>query len=157
MKSDYTTNSRYITHTITFWKVGRIHFLSSGVKGLTLFISQCKCAHQFQLSNSIPLHSTSSNPNGRAEIHLPGMFGWIHESGQSALLAQPLPPPIQYWLMHTTDALALSHSPSRCARVLELRSAVFPRRLDTAGTLSWKFHYGQRLAFRFVRSTINSK
>ena len=36
MKSDYTTNSRYITHTIAFWKVGRIHFLSSGVKGLTL-------------------------------------------------------------------------------------------------------------------------
>ena len=35
MKSDYTTNSRYITHTIAFWKVGRIHFLSSGVKGLT--------------------------------------------------------------------------------------------------------------------------
>ena len=34
MKSDYTTNSRYITHTIAFWKVGRIHFLSSGVKGL---------------------------------------------------------------------------------------------------------------------------
>ena len=35
MKSDYTTNSRYITHTIAFWKVGRIHFLSSGVKGLS--------------------------------------------------------------------------------------------------------------------------
>ena len=34
MKSDYTTNSRYITHTVAFWKVGRIHFLSSGVKGL---------------------------------------------------------------------------------------------------------------------------
>ena len=34
MKSDYTTNSRYITHTIAFWKVGRIHFFSSGVKGL---------------------------------------------------------------------------------------------------------------------------
>ena len=34
MKSDYTTNSCYITHTIAFWKVGRIHFLSSGVKGL---------------------------------------------------------------------------------------------------------------------------
>ena len=34
MKSDYTTNSRYITHTIAFWKVGRIHFLSSGVNGL---------------------------------------------------------------------------------------------------------------------------
>ena len=34
MKSHYTTNSRYITHTIAFWKVGRIHFLSSGVKGL---------------------------------------------------------------------------------------------------------------------------
>ena len=34
MKSDYTTHSRYITHTIAFWKVGRIHFLSSGVKGL---------------------------------------------------------------------------------------------------------------------------
>ena len=29
MKSDYTTNSRYITHTIAFWKVGRIHLLSS--------------------------------------------------------------------------------------------------------------------------------
>ena len=36
MKSDYTTNSRYITYTIAFWKVGRIHFLSSGVKALTL-------------------------------------------------------------------------------------------------------------------------
>ena len=35
MESDYTTNSRYITHTIAFWKVGRIHFLSSGVNGLT--------------------------------------------------------------------------------------------------------------------------
>ena len=35
MKSDYTTNSRYITHTIAFSKVGRIHFLSSGVKGLS--------------------------------------------------------------------------------------------------------------------------
>ena len=35
MKSDYTTNSCYITHTIAFWKVGRIHFLSSGVKGLS--------------------------------------------------------------------------------------------------------------------------
>ena len=28
------TNSRYITHTIAFWKVGRIHFLTSGAKGL---------------------------------------------------------------------------------------------------------------------------
>ena len=37
--SDYTTNSRYITHTIAFWKVGRIHFLTSGVKGLTRYIS----------------------------------------------------------------------------------------------------------------------
>ena len=35
MKDDYTTNSRYITHTIAFWKVGRIHFLSSGVKGFS--------------------------------------------------------------------------------------------------------------------------
>ena len=34
MKSDYTTNSHYITHAIAFWKVGRIHFLSSAVKGL---------------------------------------------------------------------------------------------------------------------------
>ena len=34
MKGDYTTNSYYITHTIAFWKVGRIHLLSSGVKGL---------------------------------------------------------------------------------------------------------------------------
>ena len=28
----------YITHTIAFWKVGRIHFLSSGVKGLRLYL-----------------------------------------------------------------------------------------------------------------------
>ena len=35
MKGDYTTNSHYITHTIAFWKVGRIHILSSGVEGLT--------------------------------------------------------------------------------------------------------------------------
>ena len=41
MKSDYTTNSRYITHTIAFWKVGRIHFLSSGVEGL-IYKENCK-------------------------------------------------------------------------------------------------------------------
>ena len=39
MKSDYTTNSCYITHTIAFWKVGRIHFLSSGVKGLICYVN----------------------------------------------------------------------------------------------------------------------
>ena len=36
-----TTNSRYITHTIAFWKVGRIHFLSSGVKGSSV-LSYCE-------------------------------------------------------------------------------------------------------------------
>ena len=41
MKNDYTTNSRYITHTIAFWKVGRIHFLISGVKGLSV-LSYCE-------------------------------------------------------------------------------------------------------------------
>ena len=35
MKSACSTNSRYITHTIAFWKVARIHFLSSRVKGLS--------------------------------------------------------------------------------------------------------------------------
>ena len=34
MKGDYATNSRYITHAFAFWKVGRKHFLSSGVKEL---------------------------------------------------------------------------------------------------------------------------
>ena len=34
MKGDYTTNSRYITRTIAFWKVGRMYFLSVGVKEL---------------------------------------------------------------------------------------------------------------------------
>ena len=41
MKSDYTTNSCYITHAIAFWKVGRIHFLSSGVKGLMYSCIPC--------------------------------------------------------------------------------------------------------------------
>ena len=50
MKSDYTTNSRYITHTIAFWKVGRIHFLSSGVKGLGTdnVIAQLKLGGQWE-------------------------------------------------------------------------------------------------------------
>ena len=43
MKSDYTTNSRYLTHTIAFWKVGRTHFLSSGVKGLTRISTDRDC------------------------------------------------------------------------------------------------------------------
>ena len=38
MQGDYTTNSRYNTHTIAFWKVRRIHFLSLGAKGLITMI-----------------------------------------------------------------------------------------------------------------------
>ena len=36
MKDDYTINSRYITHTFLIYtrKVGRMHFLNLGVKGL---------------------------------------------------------------------------------------------------------------------------
>ena len=33
MKDDYTTNSQYITYTFSFRKVGRMYFLSLGVKG----------------------------------------------------------------------------------------------------------------------------
>ena len=34
MKDDYNTNSRYLTYAFCLWKVGRMYFLSSGVKGL---------------------------------------------------------------------------------------------------------------------------
>ena len=37
MKDDYTTNSHYRTHTFLFRKVGRMYFLTLGVKGLKLF------------------------------------------------------------------------------------------------------------------------
>ena len=35
MKDDCTTNSHYLMHTFVFEKVGRMHFLNLGVKGLT--------------------------------------------------------------------------------------------------------------------------
>ena len=35
MKNDYTTNSHYLTYTFSLWKVGRMYFLSAGVKELT--------------------------------------------------------------------------------------------------------------------------
>ena len=55
MKSDYITNSRYITHTIAFWKVGRIHFLSSGVKGLKLLVySQTNTTHTWKYFGRSP-------------------------------------------------------------------------------------------------------
>ena len=38
MKDSYTTNSRYLTDIFSLWKVGRMYFLSSGVKWL---ISEC--------------------------------------------------------------------------------------------------------------------
>ena len=34
VKDDYATNSRYLTYTFSLSKVGRMYFLSSGVKGL---------------------------------------------------------------------------------------------------------------------------
>ena len=34
MKDDYTTNPRYLTYTFSLYKVGRMYFVSSGVKGL---------------------------------------------------------------------------------------------------------------------------
>ena len=48
MKSDYTTNSHYITHTIAFWKVGRIHFLRSGVKGLMFLLVLSSCHGRYR-------------------------------------------------------------------------------------------------------------
>ena len=35
MKDDYTTNPHYLTYTFSLYKVGRMYFVSSGVKGLT--------------------------------------------------------------------------------------------------------------------------
>ena len=37
MRDDYTTNSHCLTHTIALQKVERMHFLSSGVKGLIIY------------------------------------------------------------------------------------------------------------------------
>ena len=60
MKSDYTTNSCYITHTIAFWKVGRIHFLSSGVKGLKVTSWPDRCPSRLCSQTHI-LASTGSD------------------------------------------------------------------------------------------------
>ena len=35
MKDDYTINSHYLTYTFSLQEVGRMYFVSSGVKGLT--------------------------------------------------------------------------------------------------------------------------
>ena len=40
MKDDYTTNSRYLTHTSPLQKVGRMYFLNLGVKGLIINFCQ---------------------------------------------------------------------------------------------------------------------
>ena len=69
MKSDYSTNSRYITHTIAFWKVGRIHFLSSGVKGLRqrpLNMIPCWAERPF-LGNILKYHSPPPPPGGMCD------------------------------------------------------------------------------------------
>ena len=49
----------YITHTIAFWKVGRIHFLSSGVKGLT-------GSGFHTASGTLPLNNLNSAPSHAA-------------------------------------------------------------------------------------------
>ena len=88
MKSDYTTNSRYITHTIAFWKVGRIHFLSSGVKG--------KCgmprAHIFacvSLAFSISFlgYFRTSKTNSTTQIRIGSWINralWLHRDSNAS-------------------------------------------------------------------------
>ena len=44
MKNDYTTNSRYLTHTLHFKKVGRTYFSNSGVKGLMIYTPVCEAS-----------------------------------------------------------------------------------------------------------------
>ena len=38
MKGDCNTNSHYLVYTFLFRKVGRMHFLNLGVKGLIAFL-----------------------------------------------------------------------------------------------------------------------
>ena len=63
MKDDYNTNSRYLTYAFCLWKVGRMYFLSSGVKGLTvqtLLLDQHEFLMNAWLGNrpTIAKHST---------------------------------------------------------------------------------------------------
>ena len=77
MKSDYTTNSCYITHTIALWKVGRIHFLSSGVKGLKNELIWANCPGLKKLNQRPkiiePQHDTLS-------YHLQNRSSWLPSS-----------------------------------------------------------------------------
>ena len=126
MKSDYTTNSRYITHTIAFWKVGRIHFLRSGVKGL----SSCFWAFYFLFPQSrwgsggirlnVPLHSvltiepsktwkfTHFNKKGPRECRQ--RWRRIQVSWMVSSSPFPVPPLTSTWIVIFQSNLAISNS-----------------------------------------------
>ena len=96
MKGDYTTNSYYITHTIAFWKVGRIHLLSSGVKGLNgwgcirylisnFFLIWNKSIVFYWLPNLTddhPLRSPTKDHSGSTTSHWVVLFHHFYSTNQ---------------------------------------------------------------------------
>ena len=71
MKDDYAINSRYLTYTFSLWKVGRMYFLSSGVKdGLTVW-SFFDTAPQLKCTRSTCYNTNPSSVLSYRECILP--------------------------------------------------------------------------------------